>query len=161
MSTVALIVATNKRGVIGHRGRIPWHCPADLDFFKRATMGAACLWGRVTWEGLPPLPGRRHHVISRSRDPKIPGVGWHASLADALAATQHEERVLVCGGAEIYRAALDADVVDVILWSEIDDDSEGDRFFRPDLDPDQWRWRELELSGGVTVQSIVRVRVER
>lgn len=33
------IVASDQQGVIGSGNRIPWHVPADLQFFKETTMG--------------------------------------------------------------------------------------------------------------------------
>ena len=36
---IVLILARADNGVIGHRGRLPWHLPADLRHFKALTQG--------------------------------------------------------------------------------------------------------------------------
>ena len=38
---LSLIVAVSRNGVIGANGKMPWHLPEDLQFFKRATLGHA------------------------------------------------------------------------------------------------------------------------
>ena len=61
-----LIYARASNGVIGNKGSIPWHIPADLKRFKALTMGQEnrglpMIMGRKTFDSLPGLlPGRRH-----------------------------------------------------------------------------------------------------
>jgi len=43
---VALIVAMSENGVIGDKGKIPWHIREDLQRFKRLTMGHPIIMGR-------------------------------------------------------------------------------------------------------------------
>ena len=38
--------------VIGRDNGLPWHLPADLQHFKRITMGKPILMGRRTWESV-------------------------------------------------------------------------------------------------------------
>ena len=40
MTTLTLIVARARNGVIGRNNQLPWRLPEDLAFFKRTTMGA-------------------------------------------------------------------------------------------------------------------------
>ncbi|MFN9943923.1 MAG: dihydrofolate reductase, partial [bacterium] len=66
-------MATNR--VIGDRGKIPWHLPEDLRWFKELTMGGTLLMGRVTYDSIgKPLPGRVTIVMSRRDGLVIPGV---------------------------------------------------------------------------------------
>lgn len=53
---------------IGRAGKMPWHLPEDLAFFKEVTLGRPVIMGRNTWESLTlrPLPGRANIVVSRS-----------------------------------------------------------------------------------------------
>ena len=46
------VVAMNPVGCIGEAGRLPWHHPEDLQFFKRTTPGGT-LWARRLLQ--PPL----------------------------------------------------------------------------------------------------------
>ena len=62
-------LARADNGVIGKDGRLPWRISADLKRFKANTMGKPMIMGRRTFESFPsPLPGRRHIVLTRSRD---------------------------------------------------------------------------------------------
>lgn len=66
---IVLIVAMTADRVIGKDGRLPWHMPEDLKFFKRTTQGHAVIMGRKTYESMgKPLPRRRNIVITRQSD---------------------------------------------------------------------------------------------
>jgi dihydrofolate reductase len=60
------IVATGLDNAIGQNGRMPWHLPEDLRFFKEHTTDHPLVMGRKTFESLGRvLPGRPHIVITR------------------------------------------------------------------------------------------------
>jgi dihydrofolate reductase len=73
---ISLVVAMAANGVIGRDNGLPWHLPADLQHFKRITMGKPILMGRKTWESIGrPLPATVRRVVSwctRSRLPCRP-----------------------------------------------------------------------------------------
>ncbi len=103
MIAVAAMAANR---VIGDAGRIPWHLPEDLRWFKELTMGGTLLMGRVTYESIGrPLPGRRTIVLSRREGLQIPGVAVIRDLSQLQHAAGTGE-VFVVGGAEVYRVAL-------------------------------------------------------
>ena len=52
------IIAVNEKGYIGLNGYLPWRSPADLQHFKKLTLGHTCIGGYNTIKGLPPLKGR-------------------------------------------------------------------------------------------------------
>ena len=57
---ISIVVAMDSNGVIGKDNELPWHLPADLQHFKKTTMGKPILMGRKTWDSIGrPLPGRR------------------------------------------------------------------------------------------------------
>ncbi|MGD9588558.1 MAG: dihydrofolate reductase [Pyrinomonadaceae bacterium] len=61
------IVAVAKNNAIGKGGKLPWHYPADLKFFKQTTTGNAVVMGMNTWRSIGrPLPKRLNIVLSRS-----------------------------------------------------------------------------------------------
>ncbi len=98
------IVAMSPQRVIGAEGRIPWHIPEDLKFFKRTTLGHAVLMGRKTYESIgKPLPGRENIVLSRTAD--FPGVRMVRSL-DEVSEPADGRQLFVIGGAELYAALL-------------------------------------------------------
>ena len=111
-----MILAVSPEGVIGAGGTIPWRYPGDLRRFKRVTVGATVVMGRVTFESIgKALPGRRNIVVTgRPLDPaQAPGVESVGSVAEALALAG-EGDVWFIGGARIYSDAMaHVDVIDV------------------------------------------------
>jgi dihydrofolate reductase len=154
---VTIIAAVAENRAIGRGGGIPWHLPADLKFFQRATMGRTLIMGRRTFESAGPLPGRTTIVLTRDRSYRpaagptgstgsagSTGSGPPAALevahdldeALARAEARGEEEVFVCGGAGIYRRALDR--ADRMLLTRVEGEFEADTFF-PEHDPGRWR----------------------
>ena len=134
---VRLVVAYCDNRVIGLRGSMPWHLPADLAHFKRSTLGRPILMGRKTWASLQrrPLPGRRNLVLSC--DPAFADTGAERfdSLESALDACREHEQICVIGGEQIFRLALP--LADEILATEIHAKPEGDTWF-PLLEARDW-----------------------
>ncbi len=100
------IAAMAENRVIGNRNRLPWHLPADFQFFKKTTMGHILLMGRATYESIGhPLPGRTTVVLSR-QPRQLPGVqiipDWNA-----LWDIEPEKKIFLAGGASLYAQALD------------------------------------------------------
>ena len=103
------IVAVDRHGAIGRGGRVPWHYPADLKFFKEQTTGHACVMGWRTWQSLGrPLPRRLNIVLSRTAELAAqPGVLLLRDKQEVLALRPFLACDLyVIGGAQIYRAFL-------------------------------------------------------
>src|ERR1700759_3434706 len=107
---ISIIVAVAENGVIGRGGELPWRLSADLQRFKKLTMGHTIIMGRRTWESIGrPLPGRRTIVVTRQTGyPVVEGVQTAASLDDALetAEAAGESEAFVVGGAQLYQEAL-------------------------------------------------------
>lgn len=140
MTEVVLVAAMARNRVIGQEGGMPWHLPADLKHFKAVTMGCPIIMGRKTFESIGrPLPGRTNVVISRSR-PELPdGVELVGSLDEAVEAAG-AERVMVIGGGQVYRQALDrADRLELTL---IDAVVSGDTVF-PEWSASDWRLTKM------------------
>src|SRR5690606_31299934 len=104
------IVAVAKNLAIGKDGKLPWHYPADLKFFKRTTTGNAVVMGYNTWESIgKPLPGRLNIVLSRSRsvDPQ-PGVVQLRSREEVLSLAEYLRcDAYLIGGAKTYENFAD------------------------------------------------------
>ena len=139
---VSLIVAAAENHVIGRQGQLPWHLPADLQHFKKLTLGHPIVMGRRTFESIGrALPGRTNIVVtSQTGWPAPTGVLLAHSLPEALALAAGQpggEEICIIGGGEIYRAALPA--ADVVHLTEVHTTvPDGDTFF-PALPPADWR----------------------
>lgn len=139
MTTLTLIVARARNGVIGRDNRLPWHLPEDLAFFKRTTMGSSIIMGRKTHESIGrPLPGRRNIVVTRDATRRFEGCEAATSVREALelAARDDAPEAFLIGGTELYRQGID--LADKLIVTEIAADFEGDATF-PAPDPTQWQ----------------------
>jgi dihydrofolate reductase len=134
---ISLIVAMDRRRVIGSEGKLPWHLPEDLKRFKTLTMGHSVIMGRKTHESIGRLlPGRRSIIVTRQPGYVQPGAVVVNSVDAALAACAGEDEAFVIGGGEIYVQALPH--ADRIYLTEVHLDTRGDTFFPP-LPPGAWR----------------------
>jgi len=107
MKNLSVIVAMAENSVIGREGQLPWHLTADLQRFKRLTMGHHLIMGRRTFESIGrPLPGRTSIVVSRQQNAAWDGVLVAHSLEEAYQMAQSDSEIFVVGGGDIYRQAL-------------------------------------------------------
>ena len=103
---LTIIVVTDRYGGIAREGGFPWHCPADLKFFRTMTETSPMIMGRTTWDTLP-IGVKARRCIVLSRDFLVPA--WrntksvHETIRMALDAT---ENMYVIGGESIYRQFL-------------------------------------------------------
>jgi len=137
---IAIIVAMTPQGLIGKDNQIPWHLPADLQRFKKITMGYPMVMGRKTFESLPGLlPERQHIVLTRNKDYVASGCEVAASLDQVKGYTVDAPKVFVIGGADIYKYALPhAQELHVTM---VHAELEGEIYF-PDWD--KFKWKEVE-----------------
>ena len=137
---ISIVVALAANRVIGNQNRLPWHLPADLQHFKKITMGKPILMGRKTWESIGrPLPGRTNIVITRDKNYVAEGCVVVHSMEAALQAAGDSAEVMVIGGAEFYRQALP--YARTLYLTCVEGEFEGDTFF-PELDDQDWREAE-------------------
>lgn len=100
------IVAMSSNRVIGREGKLPWHFPEDLKFFKRTTLGHPILMGRATFDSIgKPLPGRQNIVLSTTMAPRE-GVTVIRSAAELPQVCGEAETAFVIGGARVFEDLL-------------------------------------------------------
>jgi dihydrofolate reductase len=123
--------------VIGKNNKLPWHLPADLQYFKKVTMGHPIVMGRKTFESIGRvLPGRENVIVTRNQEFKAEGcVVLHDIAQIKMFADNHDEEVFVIGGAEIFKEILP--FTDRLYITEIHETFEGDTFF-PEIDENEW-----------------------
>lgn len=145
---VSLIAAIAANGVIGKDNDLIWTLRDDMAFFKETTKGHHVIMGRKNWESIPerfrPLPGRPNIVLSRDAGYTIEGAQCLTSLEAAVevALQAGEEEAFVIGGAQIYRLALEAGIVDTMYLTHVDREYEGDTWF-PEFESSAWKAQPL------------------
>lgn len=134
---ISMIAAMGDNRVIGDaENQMPWHLPADLQHFKRTTLGKPIIMGRKTFESIGrPLPGRQNIVISRDGDYRVEGCDVVDSPQAALDAAGDVEEVMITGGAQIYRLFMPQ--ADRLHLTFIEGDFAGVAFF-PEWSADEW-----------------------
>jgi dihydrofolate reductase len=137
---IALVVAMDRQGVIGAKGKLPWHLPADLKHFRAITWGKPIVMGRKTHESIGRLlPGRENIVVSRTLGFESPGRVVVRSVVEALMHTREAPEVMVIGGAALYAEILP--LAHRIYLTEVHAEFDGDTYFPP---YDRAAWREQQ-----------------
>ena len=142
---VSLIVAVAENGVIGKDNDLIWYLPKDMHFFKETTLNHHVIMGRKNFESIPhkyrPLPNRTNIVITRQANYKADGCAIVNSVEAALdiAKENGEKEPFIIGGGQIYKLALENNLVDKIYLTKVHHIFDGDTFF-PELNNE---WKEV------------------
>ena len=142
---VSLIVAVANNGVIGKDNDLIWHLPKDMRFFKETTLGHHVIMGRKNFESIPerfrPLANRTNVIITRNSDYKAEGCVVVNSVEQALevAKENRDTQPFIIGGGQIYKLALENNLVDKIYLTKVHHTFDGDTFF-PELNNE---WKEV------------------
>jgi dihydrofolate reductase len=146
---VTIIVAYDEARVIGNKGSIPWRISEDFKHFKKTTIGCPVIMGRKTWDSLPenfkPLPDRPNIIVTRNAilmenewygrsesSRNIQQTFFEDTIESAILFAKDacpNKEIFVIGGSQIYQYALENELVDRVLASEIKGVHEGDTFF--------------------------------
>ena len=143
---ISLIAAMDEERLIGAHNSLPWRLPADMQWFRKQTMGKPILMGRNTFASIgKPLPGRKNIVLSRNRKLKLDGCSIIHSLDDLQKASAGADEVMIIGGGEIYALALP--LADRLYLTTINSTFEVDAWF-PEYSEHDWRevFREAHVS---------------
>jgi dihydrofolate reductase len=123
------IVAMASNRVIGRDGKLPWHLPEDLKFFKRTTLGHPILMGRKTFDSIgKPLPGRKNIVLSRTMQPRE-GVEVIRDVSELPSVCGDAEKIFLIGGAQLFADLLPQCAGLYLTW--IEHEYEGDVMLPP------------------------------
>ena len=137
---LSAIVAMSENRAIGRDNKLLWHLPADLQYFKKTTMGKPVLMGRKTYQSIGrALPGRTNIVITRDAAFAAPGCIVAESIETALDALSFSEEVFIIGGAQLFEQLLPR--TERLYLTLVHHYFDGDTFF-PELNNKEWR--ELE-----------------
>ncbi|MSP53323.1 MAG: dihydrofolate reductase [Gammaproteobacteria bacterium] len=130
------VVAIDENRAIGFENKLPWNMPADLQHFKKITLGKPILMGRKTYESIGrPLPKRRNVIISRDPNFTIEGCEVYVSIDAALTALNDCPEVMLIGGAQLFSQLLSK--LTHLELTIIHHKFKGDTYF-PEIDFRQW-----------------------
>ena len=138
---LTIIAAMDRNRVIGkHGGVSPWHLPRDTHHFRLYTQGKHLLLGRRTFEEMTGwLTNQTPIVMTSQRDYQVTG-GWACQGIEGAIQSATErgiEELVVCGGAEIYAAALPH--TDKLLLTEVATEVEEGVQFPPYREDVEWQ----------------------
>lgn len=146
---VSLIVAVSENKVIGKDNDLVWHLPNDMKLFRDTTKGHFVIMGRKNYESIPhkyrPLPSRTNVIVTRQDDYKAKGCLVVNSVEKAIEIAQKagDKEPFVIGGGQIYKHAIENNLVDRIYLTRVHTEIDGDTYF-DDLD-DSWKLVHSDL----------------
>lgn len=133
----AFVVAMDENGLIGKDNDLPWRLSADLQYFRRITMGKPILMGRKTHASIGrPLPGRHNIVVSSMADYQAEGCDVVRSIEEALKLASSAEEIMVIGGSSLFEQMFES--ADRLYLTRVHAELEGDTWF-PQWDQNQWK----------------------
>ena len=158
---ISIIAAMDSKRGIGKDNSIPWHIPLDFKHFKEITMNHPIIMGRRTFESLGRLlPDRTHVVITHDLENKteVDGLIWADSLKSAIEIAKKQkgsDEIFIIGGGEIYKQAIERDLIDKMYLTIIEGDFGADTFFpeysgfkevsNEEFDNGKYKFKFLEL----------------
>ena len=135
---ITIIAAIGNNNELGKGNDLIWYLPADLKRFKKRTTGHPIIMGRNTFESIgKPLPNRRTIIITRNTSYQKEGCEVVHSLEDAIELITSQEDAFIIGGAQIYKEAMEKNVVDQLDITKVHQDFDADVFF-PAIDSMVW-----------------------
>lgn len=138
--TVSMIVAADLKNAIGRGNEIPWRVKRDMMNFQTLTLGKTVLMGRKTAQSIGrSLRDRRNLVLTRDCLAPYKGQEVVKSIKEAIKLAGPAELCII-GGAEVYKQALELNVVDVLHFTRIHGEVENADAFLP---------KQLGFTGGL------------
>jgi dihydrofolate reductase len=136
---ITIIAAIAKNNALGKDNDLIWHLPSDLKRFKKVTSGHHILMGRNTFESIgKPLPNRTTIIITRNKNYFQDGCLIAHSIEEAIELVENDDAIFIIGGAQIYKEAIEKDLVDQLDITQVHQEFEADVFF-PEIDLNIWK----------------------
>jgi len=138
----SIIVAMDEKRGIGKNKDLLFRISEDFQRMSSLTRGHPIVMGRATWESLPekrrPLPERYNIVITRNNEFLINGAreGENFSVVKTLEEgiekakqSPGSDEIFIFGGGEIFKEALEKNLVDKLYLTIVEGDFGADTFF--------------------------------
>jgi len=133
---ISLIAALDENFAIGRGGRLPWHLPDDLRWFKRLTIGKRVLMGYNTALSIGRvLPDRPNLVLTRRHNAPFAGQITVRSLDEAVGDDDSAE-LMVIGGQMVFAEAASLARNMYLTW--VSATIEGADTFFPNIPFSEW-----------------------
>lgn len=151
---ISIIVATDLNNGIGYNNNIPWYIPEEMLWFKHKTLFSTIILGSKTFQSLgnKELPNRNHIILSKKNN---------NLLIDVIKECNNNtnEEYFIIGGSEIYKEALELDVVDRIYKTVINKNYDCDKFF-PVIDENKFNLKYVQkfIKHGFEIQVFDRMK---
>jgi len=145
------IAASDPRGIIGKSGKLPWHCPEDLQHFSNTTYNHIMVMGFQTYLTIPKFYFRERLGIVLSHQHHLENennVIFVNSLEEFLGLKHlpEDKDIYVIGGAQIYNLFLQANLIKKVILTELKQSYEGDTFFPSSL-IQNWPRQKIQENG--------------
>jgi dihydromethanopterin reductase len=121
MTDIRLIAAVGRHGQLGLGGKLPWHDPLDLRWFRDQTMGGVVLFGGRTFEAVGDLPGRTKLRWSGRTQP--------FGVLQAIGAKYKGKVIWIAGGSHTYKTFMP--FVRLAVITRVEYDGEADAYMPP------------------------------
>lgn len=125
-------MACDQHYVISNKGKLPWHCPEEIAFYRNMIKNQIVIMGNKTFQEMPTSFCQEHTVIVFSRKNKTYNdVTVVTSLNEfyKLKNIPENKQCFMIGGAEIARLFLENKALDQFYLSQINGYYPGDVFF--------------------------------
>jgi dihydrofolate reductase len=143
---IGIIAAVAENQAIGKDNDLIWHLPDDLQFFKEKTLNTTIITGRKNYESIPekfrPLPKRQNIVVTRNGKYEAPGSIVAHSVEEALEKAPKDRETYIIGGSQIYKVALEKNLVDFMYITAVHGSFDADVYF-PEIDEGNWEIETL------------------
>jgi len=136
-SIISIIAAIDEKNGLGKNNDLLFKIKGDMQRVRELTTGHPLVMGRKTFESLGRLlPGRSHIVVTR--DPiSLKNLDYQpevisASLQDAVEAAKKfigSEEIFIFGGGQIFKEAIEKNLVDRLYLTIVKGEYEADTFF--------------------------------
>jgi dihydrofolate reductase len=126
-----IIVATCKKNGIGFMGKLPWHIPMEMNYFKHITKlrdNNAIILGHNTWKKdffHSPLPERHNIILSRNfekdntgREKEFKFLKSKENVYDYVKTNNYDD-LWVVGGNHVYKDYLSDNNVKYVFKTQI------------------------------------------
>lgn len=139
---VSIIVAMTENNAIGLDNKLLFQFKEDMKHFVKLTKHNVVIMGRKTFESIgKELPNRINYVVSSNPDNYILGCKSVKEAVKDAKENFSDKEIFIIGGGQVYKTAIEEDIVDSIYATTIKLQCYGDTFF-PTIDNDKWEVNE-------------------